>query len=302
MKFMKRMWIVLAVLLLCLAGCGQQDEWEKSLKVAESMSGITDDSQLRVSTEQMLDALIADDAQSAYGALYEGADYNHFLEIYAQLRQALPQLTTYQLTPSGINKTVTNGVATVSVRYMMSAGEQRYFVDATRAEGYDGLIAFYVNEYIPVIVNGTLSNMEGATTVQWVMLLVGMAEIAFVLWAFVDCCRHKLRRKWLWLLLIALGYVVAQAEVTPEQFRTGVRIGAFLSYTCLMNYSIGGFVLRIILPAGAIIYVALRKRLFANYVKFQQEKLLKSRETETEPEDALPVAETTDAANVENES
>ena len=295
------MCVVLVLLLLCLAGCGQQDEWEKSLKAANAVSGIADDSQLRTSAEQMLDALIADDPQSAYAALYEGADYNRFLEIYGQLRQALSDMQSYQLTPSQINKSVTNGIATVSVRYMMTAGEQRYYVDATRADGYDGLIAFYVNEYIPVIVNGTLSNMEGARAEQWIILIVGMGEIAFVLWAFVDCCRHKLRRKWLWLLLIALGYIIIQAVVTPEQFRTGVRIGAFLTYTCLMHYSTGGFALQIILPAGAIIYVALRKRLFANYLKFQQEKLLKSQETGLVPEAIAPAEETCEPAQIETE-
>ena len=295
------MCIVLVLILLCLAGCGQQDEWEKSLKAAHTMSGLVDDPQLRANTEQMLDALIADDPQSAYAALYEGADYNRFLEIYGQLRMALSNLKSYQLTPSQINKTVTNGIATVSVRYMMIAGEQRYFVDATRAEDDDGLVAFYVNEYISVITNGTLSNMEGASVLQWIILVVGMGEIAFVLWAFVDCCRRKLRRKWLWLLLIALGYIITQAVVTPEQFRTGVRIGAFLTYTCLMHYSTGGFALQIILPAGAIIYMALRKRLFANYLKFQQEKLLKSQETGLAPEAIAPAEETCEPAQIETE-
>lgn len=294
-KFKSFVCVALVLLLLCLAGCGQQDEWEQTLKAAERMDGITEDAQLRENTEKMLDALIADDVAGAYAALYAGTDYSQFLEVYDQLRQEVAGLETYQLMPVNINKSVTNGVTTVSVRYMMTAGEQRFYIDVTRAKDHEGLTAFYITEYIPVVTNGTLSNMEGANAAQWGFLVIGMAELAFVLWAFVDCCRHKMRRKWLWLLLIALGYVLLQLVATPEQFRTGMRLGAFLSYTCLLGYSTGGFTLQFLIPAGAIVYVALRKRLFANYLKFQQEKQLKTQETDLVPEEVVPVAEATES-------
>ena len=293
-KFRKWICVALALLLLCLAGCGQQDEWAKSLEAIERIGGITDDALLREDAEKMLNALIADDATGAYAVMYAGTDFSQFLEAYEQMRLELGDLQTYRLIPSGIHKTVTNGEGAVSIRYMMEAGEQRFYVDVTREEAYDGLTGFYITKYVPVITNGTLSNMEGANVAQWVFLILGMLELAFVVWAFVDCCRHKVRRKWLWLLLIALGYAVSQMIFTPEQFRVGTRLGLFLSYTCLMRYSTGGFTLQFLIPAGAIVYVVLRKRLFANYLKFQQEKLLKAQKTETIPEETAHVEETTE--------
>lgn len=294
-KFRKWICVALAMLLLCLTGCGQQtDEWEKSLEAAQRLGGITEDAQLREYTEKMLDALIADDVAGAYAAMHANTDYSQFLEAYQQMRLELGDLKTYQLTSSNIQKTVTNGEKTVSIRYMMEAGEQRFYVDVSCEEAYHGLTGFYITKYIPVITNGTLSNMEGANVAQWVFLILGMLELAFVIWAFVDCCRHKVRRKWLWLLLIALCYAISQVVFTPERFYVGARMGLFLSYTCLMRYSTGGFTLQIMIPAGAIVYVILRKRLFANYLKFQQEKLLKAQKTEMIPEETAHVEETTE--------
>ena len=59
-KFRKWICVALALLLLCLAGCGQQDEWAKSLEAIERIGGITDDALLREDTEKMLNALLLD--------------------------------------------------------------------------------------------------------------------------------------------------------------------------------------------------------------------------------------------------
>lgn len=284
--------LVLALSLLLMAGCGQRDEWETALRAADLMDSITEDPQLRENTEKMLDALLADDATGAYGAMYAGTNFSQFMEAYEQLKLGLSNVGSYQLVPSNINKSANNGVTTVSVRYMMTAGEQRFFVDVARVDGYDGLVAFYLNEYIPVTTTGTLGNMQGANVLQWIFLVVGLLELVFVLCAFMDCCRHKMRLKWLWLLAIALGYLVFSLIATPGQFRFGANVGVFLNYTSLIRYSSGGFTLRVMIPAGAIIYLACRKTLFAKYARFQQEKLSATQIVEqieqTTPEADIP--------------
>jgi len=266
--------LLLALTVLLLAGCGQRDEWEMALKAADLVDAVTEDAQLRADTEKILDALLAEDVSGAYAAMYAGTDYSEFMEVYEQLIVGLSEVEDYQLTAASINKTTTNGVTTTSVRYMMTAGELRFFVDVARVDGHDGLVAFYINEYVPVITTGTLGNMQGANGLQWFFLIVGLAEIAFVIYAFVDCCCHKMKKKWLWLLVIALGHLVFSLIATPEQFRVGVNVGVFLNYTRLAHYSTGGFTLQIMIPAGAIIYLICRKTLFARYTRFQQEQAM----------------------------
>lgn len=265
--------ILLVLLLLLMTGCGVQDEWEVAKKAAALLSDVTEDPQLRENTEKMLDALIAEDFLGAYAVvMYSGITDSDFRQVYEQIVPLLAEVEAYELIPSYIGKNITNGVSTTSVRYMMTAGEQRFFVETARAEGHDGLVAFYIDTYIPVVTTGTLGNMQGANVLQWILLVIGMLGTAFVIWMFVDCCRHKLRRKWLWLLIIALGYLLISLIATPEQFRVSFNVGAYLSYTSLVRYSTGGFTLRLVVPLGAVIYAALRKKLFAKYELYVRQK------------------------------
>ena len=284
--------VLLVLALLMLTGCGAQDEWAATQKAAGMLSDITEDPQLRADTEKLLDAMIADDYAAAWDAVYEEIDAVEFRRMYVELQPHLAQIEQYELVASHINKTVNNGVSTVSVRYMMmTAGEQCFFVDAARVEGYEGLTAFYVNEYQPVETTGTLGSMQGADAAQWGFLVFGMLEIVFTILVFVDCCRHKMKKKWLWLLLIALGYVILSIVTVPEQFRINFNVGGFLSYTSLIYYSTGGATCRIVIPAGAIAYLCVRKSLFAKYAQLQQQKAAEQETVGLPQEELVPQTE-----------
>ena len=283
--------VLLVLALLMLAGCGAQDEWAATQKAAGMLSNITEDPQLRADTEKLLDAMIADDYAAAWDAVYEEIDAVEFRRMYVELQPHLAQIEQYELVASHINKTVSNGVSTVSVRYIMTAGELRLLVDVARVEGYEGLTAFYVNEYQPVETTGTLGSMQGADAAQWGFLVFGMLEIVFTILVFVDCCRHKMKKKWLWLLLIALGYVILSVVAVPEQFRINFNVGGFLSYTSLIYYSTGGATCQIVIPAGAIAYLCVRKSLFAKYAQLQQQKAAEQETVGLPQEEVVPQTE-----------
>ena len=291
MKKLGRLVCFLLVLsLLLLAGCGAKDEWEAAEKMAGKLSDKIEDPQLRADTEKLLNAMIADDYDTARDAIYEGVNEADFRQMYTSLQPYLTGMEQYTLVASNINKTVKNGVSSTNVRYMMTAGEQKFLVDVARIEGYEGLTAFYLNEYQPVTVTGTLGHMQGANAAQWTFLAIGILEIVFAIWMFVDCCRHKIRRKWLWLLLIALGYVILSVIAAPEQFRINFNVGAFLSYTSLICYSTGGATCQVVIPVGAIVYLSMRKKLFAGYEAEMQQKAVQQMPVEENPEEpaALP--------------
>ena len=289
-KYRSLFCILLVLSLLLLAGCGAKDEWEAAEKVAGKLSDKIEDPQLRADTEKLLDAIIADDYDTAWDAIYEGVNKADFQQMYTSLQPHLTGMEQYTLVASNIHKTVKNGVSTTNVRYMMTAGEEKFLVDVARIEGYEGLTSFHLNEYQPVTITGTLGNMQGANAAQWIFLTIGILEIIFAIWMFVDCCRHKIRRKWLWLLLIALGYVILSVIATPEQFRINFNVGAFLSYTSLICHSTGGFTCRVVIPAGAIVYLSMRKKLFAGYEAEMQQKTVQQMpgEEKTDEQAVLP--------------
>lgn len=284
--------LVMVLMLLLLTGCGAKDEWEAARNAAQMLDNITEDAQLRADTERMLDAIIADDYQAAWDAIYQEMDATEFRRVYVELQPMLRGITQYELVPSNINKTVRNGVAFVSVRYMMTAGDLRVFVDVSRTEGYEGLTAFRLTEYIPVVTTGTLGNMQGANGVQWIFLVIGLLELVFTLCVFVDCCRHKMKKKWLWLLFVGLGYLVIRVIAMPEQFHVNFKVGAFLNYTNLVRYSTGGFVASVMIPVGAIVYLLVRKSLFAKYAQLQQQT---TDQLPAQPEPVFPTEETADS-------
>ena len=277
--------VFLVLALVMLAGCGNQDPWETAQDAAKLLDGMAEDPQLLESTRQILDALIADDYQMAWDAVYEEVNATEFRRMYVEIQPEMADVGSYELVASSLNKSTTNGLTSVSVRYMMTAGEQRFFVDVTRAEGYEGLVAFHLTPYVPVETTGMLGSMEGANGLQWALLIIGLLEWGFTVWVFVNCCRHKVRRKWLWLLIVALGQLQINLIMTPEQIRSGIRAGAFLTYTHLLRYSTGGFLLLVMIPAGAIVYLCLHKKLEANYEAYMQQK--EARET---PPEEIPVA------------
>ena len=94
----------------------------------------------------------------------------------------------------------------------------------------------------------------------------------------------------LWLLLIALGYVILSVIATPEQFRINFNVGAFLSYTSLICYSTGGATCQVVIPVGAIVYLSMRKKLFAGYEAEMQQKTVQQMpgEEKTDEQAVLP--------------
>lgn len=290
---MKKITCVILVILLLFSGCTMGDNWERTKNVAEFLSPVTEDPQLRRDAQAMLDALIGEDLTAAYALVsHNGISLEEFQSVYVRMLPLLAEVDAYELTPSYIGKNVINGAATTTVRYMMTAGEQNFLLEVSRLEGQEGLRAFYIDRYEPVVTTGTLGNMDGANALQWILLAVGLLGSVFTLWMFVDCCCHKLKKKWLWLLLIALGYLVFTLIVTPQQFRINFNVGVFLNHTRLLRYSTGGFTLQIVVPVGAVIYLCMRRSLFAKYAKDREEK----QEPETLPqpaaEEILPVPET----------
>ena len=257
--------LLLCALILLLAGCGTANNWESMQSAAQEMGAALEDEQLRQDATAMLDHIIADDREKAYKMVADVITEEDFQEPYDLMREYLQVVGSYELVAAHKSARVQNGVNVVSVRYMMTAGEDRFVVEAARSEEFTGLAGFYLSPYVEVQQTGTLTTMKDADWLQWVFLVVAGLELVFVLAVLVDCFLHKMEKKWLWILLILLGSLSVLLITTNSGIKVNYNYGLFFSYTALIRYSTGGFMARIYLPAGAIAYAALRKKLFATY-------------------------------------
>lgn len=262
-KLAKRLLVIAVVVLLLLSvsGCGNQQDWKSMRELALKMEDIVDDATVRENTERMLSYILADDFENAYTMVCTVATREEFRQPYADIRAVLRGVTDYELVASYRNNNVTNGVSYVGIRYMLTSGEQKILVEATRQEGGIGLVGFHVYTYDPVTQTGTLTTMQGANAVQWIFLVIGLLEGGFMIWMFVDCCRSKIRWKWLWLILTLLGAVAISVTVA-NGINLRYNIGLFFNlHTALIRYSSGGFTVRLMFPLGAVAYIILKKKL-----------------------------------------
>ena len=241
--------VLAAALVLSLAGCAE-------LKVE-------DDPAIRAATEVFLDALVADDADAAYAAVYSGIDRTEFDTAFAQMYAFVDGVTEYALEPIHYSYSNSNGVATIQLTYRMTAEAGSYIVTAAKTEGYEGLMGVHIapEEQTTLHHTGTLGNMAGASAVQWVVLILGMLVGVFVIWMAVDCCRRKIRLKWLWLLMIVLGAMVLTVTMNSGGINLRFNFGLYLQLSSLIRYGDGSAELALVVPLGAIIYCAMRKRL-----------------------------------------
>ena len=244
--------VILTVLMLC-SGCGA---------VLQEL----ENAEVRQSTEEMLNALIANDFQTAYSLVSKICAEEDFKPTFTQMREHLGNADTYELKLLSIytNGTLTNGqkIRSVNSTYEMTTNSGRVIV-SVRMDDRIGLSSFYLSPYekTDYYFTGTLENMKDATGLQWCFLLLNVVAIGFTVFALVDCSRQKIKKKALWILLLLIGFVSVGATIAATSIRLNFNVGWITAYSALIRYGSGTVMLRLMLPVGTIIYFAMRRSL-----------------------------------------
>ena len=222
-----------------------------------------EDTEVREMTENMLDAILANDAAAAY-ALFPSLTQAEFDSFFPGAHEYFKGVESYTLTMTGVHVNIRNGTKQYTAVYLMETNAQSYEITVSTVEGVKGFYGFHIisEKDSTVRFTGTLTTMKGANIAQWGLLVVGMATYAFVIWALVDCIRRKLRQKWAFILLILLGSVAILFTVQDTGINFNFNFFNLLSYTALMIYQnpAGALQLRIFIPLGAIFYLIFRKK------------------------------------------
>ncbi len=256
MKHIKRVLVILLALLLILSFTGCQE-------LLDAM----EDKELRGYTEAMLDAIAENDFDRGYALVRDVATEADFRSLMSTLGEIFADEKAYELVPLSVyqNRSITNGEAVdvSQATYMMTVGSARYIVEVATHSSYENLSTFYVSLYenTDYYSTGTLGAMEGANPFQWIMLLSNLIPIALTIFAFVDACRRKIKQKPLWIAIILVGFAAVGATLGPTQFNLNFDIGWLFKYSAMILYGGGTMLFRLMLPVGAILYFALRKKL-----------------------------------------
>lgn len=241
--------LALLVIGLLLSGC------QKKLDELVADSGLLEP------TRAMLDGLIQEDLDACLTLLPSELAQEEFQSVYPALVEALADVEEYTLTATNFRTKLTNGISSTTVGFRMDAGDRMFQVETTRSSNQEGLVAFHISQQVAETVTGGLDTLRQLDMAQWLCLILGLAVAAFQVWMLVDCIRHKFRNKVVWVLLMLLGNLVLSFLLTSQRFNLNFNVGLLMQHTALFRYSSGGFLLRLQLPIGTMVYVCRRKKL-----------------------------------------
>lgn len=218
---------------------------------------------IKAHCEDMVDAIIANDAESGYAIITNQTDKQQFMATFAQMHEYISQVNTYELTQKAWRSGSKNGTPYFEATFEMTTNAETYRVTAVTVDGYDGLYSFHIAALSDTEVSytGTITTMSGASALQWGLILLSAVCIAFVVFTFIDCLRRKLRLKPLWLILIVCGAMILTFSSSGGLLRFHFNIGLlFAQYSHMKQYVNGAFTTQLVVPMGAIIYWILRKK------------------------------------------
>jgi len=237
--------LLIAVLTISLTGCSLPGE----------------NAELRAKAEKMMDAILANDEIAAGMQMDSQVIGDSFSETFAELHRAVAGAESYELKLVGSNVNIGNGVTATRYTYLvrLDSGAE-YLLTVAADSAHEGLLGFLLTtkEKTDFHYTGTLTRMGGASLIQWVVLLLGILEIAFVIWMLIDCCCRKIRLKAMWIVIILLGALAFSIKLGPAGMNFNFNLGGILSYTALILYGSGTTALRIMLPIGALVYLFCR--------------------------------------------
>ncbi|MBO5006913.1 MAG: hypothetical protein J6C89_05665, partial [Clostridia bacterium] len=121
---------------------------------------------------------------------------------------------------------------------------------------------------------GTITSIKGSNAFQILILLFSAVCIAFIIFALIDCCKHKMKYKPLWIIIILCGVVAFTVTLNNTDINFKARVAAMLfSYSYLQIYETGALIFNLSIPVGAIVYFFLRKKLYASATVKEEEQI-----------------------------
>lgn len=246
--------VLISILLLSLCGCS-------------SLIEKFDNQELRQYTEAMLDSLIADDRDAAYLLVQDYCTEEELASVFPQMQEILGQPDTYELKLLSI---YTNGQfvdgqqhTVTSATYELIADNRKMIVAVQKSNTSQCIQTFQLTPYelTDYYFTGTLQTMKDANVLQWILLLSNVISIGLAVFAIVDCCRHDIKKKALWILLSALGFFTIGVTLARTGINLNYNLGWITSYSALIRYGSGTIIARLMLPVGPVIYCIRRRAL-----------------------------------------
>ena len=251
----------------------------------------TDDSErIHALTVKMINAIKTGDSETAFELVQSACTQEEFDEKYVTLEPIFLDISSYELRCISVSTEEAEGKKYEYAQYILLSDEKTLELQVTMDQETQMLYGFRSSSDNPeaktyITTSGTITTLDKTSGWQWVLLAVSLLEIAFVIWMAIDCMLHKVESKFLWMSLILLGMFTLSFSYGDGSFSFNFGISFILEYTSLVGHVKDLVTLRVMVPAGAVVYLFMRKKLHSTAAKKQAEAAEKPKYRSYIPDD-----------------
>lgn len=248
-----RRYIVVALLAVLLAGCDQEAMFEKFVPKEESTLA-----------RELIAKLAAKDFAAVESRLDSSLRTPDVREKLEQIARALPAEEPKSVRTVGINTNTSGAATTYNLTYEYEYPEGWVVANAV-LERRDGQVTLQGIHFLPAKQSLAATNrftFEGKGITHYVVFALAIAIPVFIVYALVVCARAKLpKRKWLWLLFVAVGLVQFQFNWTNGAWGVQPISFALLGAGFTQSGPAAPYIFTLAFPLGAIVFLLKRRSL-----------------------------------------
>ena len=227
---------------------------------------IDEDKSLTELATKVIDNLIAKDKEAVTFYVADISSQEEFEKNYAEIEGMFDGIGDYTLELVTAERGRNGGITTHTQLYILFSEKTNVAISVTAVAGSDKISGFQSgvadNETLTFTeLSGTVSTLKESNGLQILLMVISLLEILFIVFAAIDCYRHNVESKFLWMAFIIIGIATISFTYGENVFFMGFKINFILQYPSLVTHMGGLASVRIMLPLGAVAYFILRKKI-----------------------------------------
>lgn len=246
---------LLLSLLVLLAGCDQQAMFEKFIPKEEAAIA-----------KRVLSELAAKDYASIEKQLDPSVQTSSVRSALEQMAAMFPAEEPKSVSTVGSNTSTVKGITTYNLTFEHQYSSVWLLTNVVlqRRDGHVMVLGLHANPIQQSLEEVNRFTFEGKSPVHYIVFALVVAVPLFVIYALVLCFRTPIaRRKWLWLLFVALGFVRFSLNWTDGAYGIQPISFALLGAGFFRAGPYAPFIFNVAIPVGAIVFLARRRSLVA---------------------------------------
>ena len=205
-------------------------------------------------TEMLVNLLIDDNYSGAYYVFRKYISKQDFNAGYEEIVGFFEDIEkySYELKPVGWEVATNDEITTYTVTFDLSVdGVSKMMISSTFWQDNNDMLSFN-------IVPADMMSQKEATPYNIGFILFSLISIAFVVLMLIDCIKHNIKNKILWIIIIIVS-IAFTVTIAQENFKFNFMLSILpVTFMIATGYQVS---VTVSLPLGALIYLIMRKKL-----------------------------------------